>query len=114
MAVVAVVRSETSVGIDISWSALAATDTGAPVEMPDVQDFSVQFQFVAGTTPSAQLEGSNDGTNWHLLTDPQGVDIVKTLSDLEQVSENPRYVRPNCTAGTGVNLNVLIHGRRNR
>ena len=59
------------------------------------------------------FEGSNDGTTWELLTDPQGNDITKTGVDLEQISELTCYVRPRCSAGDGSTAwRITLYARR--
>ncbi len=96
-----------------SWPALANGESGVAAELAQYSDRSVQFQGTFGAAGSVQLEGSNDGSNWHLLTDPQGNDIVKTAADLEQVSELTRYIRPRCTAGDGTTaLAITVVARR--
>jgi len=96
-----------------SWTGLLNGDDGSPVDMLDYGDRSIQFQGTFGTGGSIQLEGSNDGTNWQLLTDPQGNDIIKTSADLEAVTEVTRYVRPRVTAGDGTTaLVATLFARR--
>lgn len=97
----------------ITWSGLANGDTGAPLEMPGWADRSVQVTGNFGTGGNLRIQGSNDGTNWNTLTDPQGNDINITASKIEQVMEVVRYMRPIITAGSGVSLNVSILVRRN-
>lgn len=103
-------------GVLIVWSGLLNGDTGAPFEHADYGDKTVQIQGTAGAGLSVTLQGSNDGTNWVALTDPQGNAVTKTaVGALEVVAENPRYIRPNVTAGDGTtDLTVTVFGRRNR
>lgn len=104
-------------GALVSWSALtfSGTDDGAPYEGVDFSDRTVQFDGTFGTGGSITLEGSNDGTNWFPLTDPQGNAITKTAAGLEVIEENPRYVRPRVTAGDGsTSLNCKLWVRRPR
>lgn len=96
-----------------SWPAMGNADTGTSVAMAGASDRSVQIE---GTFASATvvLQGSNDGTNWQTLTDPQGNAISKTAAALEQVSELTRYIRPVTSGGAGATLNVtvLLKGQR--
>jgi hypothetical protein len=90
-----------------TWGAFTATDlTAAAVKMGGLTDKSVQIQ---GTFDSCTvtLQGSNDGTNYHLLTDPQGTDISKTASDLEAVTEATLWVKP-VLASAGANTSVVV------
>lgn len=85
----------------ISWSGLLNGDDGAPIEMPGSSDRSIQYQGTFGTGGTIILEGSNDGVNYHPLTDPQGNAISKTAAGIEAVMELTRYVRPRVSAGDG-------------
>lgn len=90
-----------------TWTNLATGDTGQPVEMTDAQDRSIQVSGTFGTS-TFTLEGSNDGTNWFVLTDPQGNNISKTAAALEAISEAVRYVRPNVSGGAGATLTAVL------
>lgn len=95
------------------WAALANGESGAAVELPQYADRSVQIQGTFGAAGSVTIEGSNDGTNYHPLTDPQGNDLTKTAADLEHIAEMTRYIRPRCTAGDGTtSLAITIMARR--
>lgn len=96
----------------IKYTGISEADASpAPFEVIEWADRSIQVSgtFNAGTLT---IEGSNDGTNWAVLTDPQGNNLAITAAKIEQVSEITRYVRPRVTAGTGVTLNVTIALRR--
>lgn len=97
------------------WTGLLLNDTGSPIEGVDFADRTVQIGGTFSTGGSVTLEGSNDGTTYFPLTDPQGNAITKTAAALEVIEEGPRYIRPNVTAGDGsTNLTVTIWARRNR
>lgn len=96
----------------VTWAGLSNGDTGQPLEMPGWADRSVQVFGTFGSGGNLRLQGSNDGTNWAVLTDPQGNDINITAAKIEQVMEVVRYMRPLVTAGTGVSLTVSILVRR--
>jgi len=98
------------------WTGLTKTtdDTGSPLEMVGSADRSVQVEgvFNGGTL---LLEGSNDGSNYATLTDPQGNNLSFTSATIETVAEITRYVRPRVTAGGGsTNLAVTMLVRRNK
>jgi len=81
----------------------------------DWADYSVQFEGTFGTGGSITFEGSNDGTNYRALTDPQGNAITKTAAAIEQIEEAVRWVRPAVTAGDGTTaLVATMFMRRNR
>ena len=99
----------------VVWAALANGDTGSPMEGVDFADRTVQIGGTFGAGGSVTLEGSNDGTTYFALTDPQGNAITKTTAALEVIEEGPRYIRPNVTAGDGTtSLTVTLWSRRNR
>ena len=87
----------------ITWSGLlfSSLDTGDPYEVPGFSDRTVQFSGTFGVSGAVQIEGSNDGTNYIILTDPQGNNITKTAASIEAVTELPRFIRPRVTAGDG-------------
>jgi hypothetical protein len=85
---------------------LAGADDGDPVALPRHADRSIQ---VAGVYDGATLaiEGTIDGIEWGLLTDPQGNDLSFTAhpsgrtTKIEAVSEAVLSVRPKTTGGGG-------------
>lgn len=98
-----------------TWTALtAANSAGDAVSLPEYADRSVQ---VIGTFDSATvvLQGSNDGTNWVTLTDPQGNVISATSAKLEQIEEATLYVRPSTSGGGGSqSVSVILFHTGNR
>jgi hypothetical protein len=90
---------------------MANSDTSVPVELTDYADRSVQ---VTGTFGGATitLEGSNDGTNYVTLRDPQGVALSFTAAGLKQVMETTLYVRASITGGAGSTLTVTLCMRK--
>lgn len=93
----------------VTWSGLLNGDDGAALEYGAFTDRSIQFVGTFGTGGTIVLEGSNDGTNWVSLTDPQGNAISKTSASIEAISEATRYVRPRVTAGDGTtSLTALL------
>lgn len=91
----------------VTWTGLATGDTIGAFEMPGWADRSVQF---GGTFGGATLTftGSNDGTNFIGLTDPQGNAISKTAAAIEAVLELTRYVKPGISGGAGDSVNVTL------
>lgn len=98
----------------VVWSGLATGDQGTPFEMPTFSDRSVQVQGTFGGC-TVTIEGSNDGTNWHALNDPQGNPLAFTAAKVEQVMEVTRFIRPNVTAGAGTGMVItMIASRKGR
>lgn len=98
----------------VSWTPFTEADTCTAVEMPGFTIRSIQ---IAGTFGSATVlaQGSNDGTNYATLSDPQGNAISKTTAALEQIEEVTRYIKPTASGGTGQSLTVtLLLVRRGR
>jgi hypothetical protein len=84
-----------------TWAPLANGDDGAPVDWVDFADRCFQVSGTFGVGGSATIQGSNDGTTWSALADPQGNALTFTSTRIEQALELPRYVRPIVTAGDG-------------
>lgn len=96
----------------VLWEGLLNGDSGDAQQVGQMSDKSVQVVGTFGTGGSINIEGSNDGTNWEILVDPQGNALTFTSAALEQILENPRYIRPNVTAGDGTtDLDVYLYAR---
>lgn len=94
-----------------AW-ALAAGDDGRAVDFSEFADRSVQFSGTFGGA-TVSLQGSNDGLNWHTLTDPLGTPIAKQSGALVAVTEMTRYVRPLVTGGdvgTAITVTLFLLG----
>lgn len=96
-----------SQGWAVQWTGLANGDDGTPYEGVGSTDRSVQVTGTFGTGGSVRLEGSNDGTNYAALTDPQGNDLNITSAKIEAITELCRYIRPRVTAGDGTTSLVV-------
>lgn len=95
------------------WTGLLNTDDGVPLEQPSSNDRSVQVTGTFGSGGTVVIEGSNDGTNYQTLTDPQGNALSVTAARLKQISELTRFIRPRVTGGDGTtNLTVTMLIRR--
>jgi hypothetical protein len=103
-------------GVDTyQWTGLtnATTDVGEAIDVPGYADRSVQVTGTFGTGGSVRIEGSIDGTNYAVLTDPQGNALDVTAAKIEAISENVRLLRPRITAGDGTtSLAVTILCRK--
>jgi hypothetical protein len=98
-----------------TYGVMANNDTGTPIEVPGFADRSVQVIGTHSAASSLNIQGSNDGTNWATLTDPQGNDLEIVAADkqIEQILELTRYIRPTVTGGDGSTaLQAIILLRR--
>lgn len=91
----------------VTWSALANGDDGTPLEALDFPGRCFQVTGTFGTGGSVSIQGSNDGTNWAVLSDTQGNAMTFTATKIEQCQDLPRYVRPAVTAGDGTTALVV-------
>ena len=84
----------------MQWPGMAQGDDGAPITNSQYADRSFQ---VAGTFGGASvaIEGTNDGSNWATLTDPQGNPLTFTTAKIEMVSEATWKIRPRVIGGDG-------------
>lgn len=101
--------------VTVVWTGLLNGDDGSAFDGFDWADASVQITGTFGVGGSINFTGSNDGTNFVVLTDPQGNNLTKTGAAIEQVSEGVKSVKPVVTAGDGsTSLTVTMYARRNR
>lgn len=97
-----------------TWTLTAADTEGLFVAPTEYGDRTVQF---AGSFDgaSASLLGSNDGSNWVALTDPQGNALTKSAGALETVMETPRYTKVTSSGGNGSQyISISLFCRRTR
>lgn len=96
--------------IKTTWTITAANDTGLPECAPQ---FPVKTVTMTGTWNAGTilLEGSNDGTTYVTLNDPNGNALSFTADKTEAVLENPLYVRPRASvAVTSVVVTLVSQG----
>jgi len=105
----------------VKYEGLGDEDVGATIGVSGQQAYSGMTQTfsaypdktieIIGTWggATAVIEGSNDGTNWNTLNDIEGEPLSFTEdSGFKLVLENPLYVRPSTSGGTGTDLDVTI------
>jgi len=99
-----------------TWSAL--TGSGDTVNASSVAHLPDKSVLVRGTFASATITmvGSNDATatgTYTALNDPQGNALTFTADKIEQILENPRWIKPiasGATGGTSVNIVLISRG----
>lgn len=104
-------------GYKAVWANCTESDTcvATDIRLAPYTDRSVQIEGTFGSA-TVIIKGSNDGTNYQNLSDPQGNDISKTTADLEQIEEASIYIKPTFSGGTAqsVTITVLFLGFRLR
>ncbi len=97
-----------------SWIAMGDDDVGAPLsDAHGGPVFSDKTVALTGTWLSATIviQGSNDNVTWFTLADPQGNVLSFGSDGMETILENPRYIRPKSSGGSGTDVDVIIVGR---
>lgn len=97
----------------VTWANMANGDDGAPIELAQFADRSVQVVGTFGVGGNVRIEGSINGTDYAPLTDPQGNNLDITAPKIEAIIEVVRYIRPRVTAGDGstlVTVSILMKG----
>lgn len=92
----------------ILWETLtSANAVGSAYESAGVDR---SFQLV-GTPDGATLvaQGSNDGSTWVTLQDPEGNDLSFTAAGLKQVLEFTKYIRPSIASGATANTDLDVY-----
>ncbi len=108
----------------VIWSGLDSDDSGVPVKFAKYSDKTVQIYGTFGAAGSVTLQGSNDprcdaahpdhaNAVYSTLTDPQANAITKTSAAIEEVLENPLWIRPLVTGGDGTtSITVNLVGKK--
>lgn len=94
----------------VSWNSVPQNEVGQQLPLAQYSDRSVQ---VSGTFGGATvtIEGSNDGTNWFTLADPQGNNLSFVTARLEAILELVFWIRPKVTGGDGttsINVDMCV------
>lgn len=101
-------------GIDgwmLTWPNIGNADTPMPVSFAGYADKSFQVEGTFGGT-SVAITGSNDGVNFHPLTDPTGVTIGLAAAGLKEVLEHTLYLAPALTGGSGSSITATLFVRK--
>lgn len=98
---------ETSHARVYTWETMGNADTGTPLQTVGAADKTVT---VTGTFGSATvtIQGSNDGTNYLTLNDQSDNALALTAAGIALIAENPLYIRPVTSGGTGTDIDVII------
>ena len=106
-------------GYNVAWAGLtfdaAPNISGVRYTNIAFADRSVQVTGTFGVGGRVLLQGSNDGTNWVTLNDPQANALSFTAAGLEAVLELTQYIRPTVNAGDGttsLTVTMTFGGRR--
>lgn len=109
-----VIPTSTEVSTDgsaflVVWTPLTSTNAdGTRTQVNRYPDKTVQVDGIFGAGGQVTIQGSNDGTTWATLSDPQGTALVISSAGIKAISENPLYIRP-LAAGDGTTaLNVRL------
>lgn len=100
-------------GATYTWGVLAVSgDIGDTQPVNNRTLASVQVDGGFGTGGTVVLEGSNDGTTWATLVNNAGTSISCAAACFHGVRDQPRFVRPRLSAGTGsITLTVRLYLR---
>lgn len=97
-------------GVTVTWPAMGGTDDGQPVDLSIYPDITVH---VYGTFGGATvvLQGGNAAGQYVGLNDRQDLAPISfaTNPGIARTLENPKFVRPLVTGGTGSAINVVIN-----
>ncbi len=90
-------------GKTASWSGLLQGDDGEPLPVDAILQYLDRTFQVTGTFGGATIliEGTNDGTNYYTLDDPQGIPLSITTAGIYQVIQVTLKMRPRVSGGDG-------------
>ena len=109
------IAPDTKFGEMFVWQwTLASGDTADPISFAEYSDRSVQIEGDDGGGTTT-IEGTLDGTNYKVLTDPQGNALSFTsVNVIEQISEATVKIKPVLTGGAAGSIVVTVFGKRSR
>ena len=93
------------------WVGLANGDDGAPIDMREFYDRSVQVSGTFGAGGTCVIEGTLNGTDWITLTNAIGDSLSFTAGGIEFITELVWKVRPRVSAGDGstaIDVNMFL------
>src|SRR5262245_16941674 len=99
-----------------TWTPFTEADTCVGVQIPWMADKSVHVKGTFGTA-TVKIQGSNDGATaavfsavtLGLLNKPDGTQLSFATEGLNQILENPVWIRPIMVAGgTGMSTTILL------
>lgn len=103
-----------------AWTGVTNGDHGFALSAPHLPDKTIYVGGTVGTGGGVGIYGSNatGPTNgpFEILHDPQGNNLTFTVSGVvEQLLENPRFIRPFVTSGdASTSFNIIIVSRGDR
>lgn len=99
----------------VVWTPLTTANAdGTRTQVNRYPDKTIQVDGTFGVGGQITVQGSNDGTTWATLSDPQGNPLVITAAGIKAVSENPLYIRPLASGDGTTSLTVrLLAGTSN-
>lgn len=92
--------AKTTSGVTVTWTGLLNGDTGSPVEFCEAFHTAI-VTGTFGTGGTAQVQGSNDNSNWAVLQDPSGANVQLTAAACKSIGGRTQLLRPAVTAGDG-------------
>lgn len=114
MATVALTVSKVARGVHKAvWEGLSATNADGAVLTPEngnpfFPDKTIGIYGDFGSSGTIVLQGSMDNSSWVTLTDVHGSAISATADYVAAVTENPLYIRPFWSSGTGGDIDVIL------
>lgn len=100
-----------------TWTALTAANANGDPIPSTYADYADRCVHILGTFDAATVvwQGSNDGSNYLTLTDPQGNGISKGAAAIEAITEGALWQRPSTSGGGGSqSVTVICVARRMR
>lgn len=100
--------------VTVLWEQLTDTgpDSGTAVDLSAYPVKTVQVVGDFTSSGAVTIQGSNDNSSWATLRDNLGTSLVITTTGPRLIGENTRYIRPLCSAGTSVDMDVYIQASK--
>lgn len=96
--------------VTVFWEGLTGADTASPVDISHWPDRTVGVMGTFGGT-TITIQGSMNDSDYATLKDNAGAALSFTTAGIRFIVENPFYIKPVVTGGTGVDIDVIISAK---
>ena len=92
----------------VLWETVTCGDVGDSFEVPTWASQGYVQAIGTFNSETLTMQGSNDGTNWFTVTDPNNNAVTFTAAGGKPIAHFPRYLRPSFSGSSGGDLDITL------